>query len=1104
MDMDDFESFEFIDYTTAGPWERFIVQIEDSLKQWGLVHNSYGVFNPNVMPTTEGSVNLDQELAWALSEEQHLPQASPPPALPLPPTTDSGTDIETASPAPLPSRVYQHSATVTLENDSYLLTYHYHPARARIASGVEQIDLDFLPTDLEGLQHHSLHRWTALTHILVLSPLPDASTHIVDLGTAKLLLSSFAIAFQNSGCNVPVFVPTGLPKNKTYTGLSIQPQLLHARDSDLGLEETAEDQAIEVRFNTVLVPYPPAQYTNLSGILDLFIERMGIEDEYDGSSAGVDGAEEYSQATKEQIYVSGLFSYQHDKWVESGDEWRQWSGSTSAEDCQSEKNPSTQEPRLPFGPVQDPVKTFQLVARFASAPSTVYLDSKNFTEMDASQANIWLLRASFRTDDYGILCGILEDVIASWSMEASSSLRVSSKDQGSSEKEHRSYGSLLRKGARIIQGTIAMVDAVDVLNIVQALCPMSTQISGETQSTVPTQSGRRHAPFADVEGTTRVVSAAELSFHFRHATMVPYSSFLWKMVKHLVDVVSPDSHITYPTSFMGFLKAVWIEVIKELENYWERREMIPWVDVYSASASDPVDNDEASSGDADVDSPQQKPRIEAIDLRFNLMHQKLSMINCCIARERRQNQDHPAQTSAPNLSARDSSAYFSASSSPASSSPASSVVSSPKSSSKSAAPSPPAIPLIFQESTGADQSASTNEQETGNIVKNSQQESGAQAVGLNSTGDSGDVSPSTEATSSDKGEVALGAGLEATPLKEPIAREGVLKRLGDLTLLETGASLMIPMLQDPGYMTEDMIQEQEELFEDLGSSADAAKTRAGMQSAQLISDMSAFKAANPGCVLGDFVRWHSPKDWIEDKNAMSTRMSESGNFWQELWTISDPVPAAQQTPLMNHRNEALKALSSLKAMSGTQLFAQLLPTICLLAYDTLISHPVANHSERLARMLQDLARELTEFPWDELTMAEKDLDLKPMLAKFRQAEMLAARVIALLHKLPHQFHLAERILEEAESVVEDGTERDCVYNLFAAGGSTPFPKPNCRELVIETFDPTSSLSVSRPTFVSSGDLTGWHARPLQRRMYACFKDSEARIVEAIAKDGMFM
>ena len=34
------------------------------------------------------------------------------------------------------------------------------------------------------------------------------------------------------------------------------------------------------------------------------------------------------------------------------------------------------------------------------------------------------------------------------------------------------------------------------------------------------------------------------------------------------------------------------------------------------------------------------------------------------------------------------------------------------------------------------------------------------------------------------------------------------------------------------------------------------------QSSQLKSDMQAFKAANPGCVLEDFVRWRSPADWL--------------------------------------------------------------------------------------------------------------------------------------------------------------------------------------------------------------------------------------------------
>ena len=33
-----------------------------------------------------------------------------------------------------------------------------------------------------------------------------------------------------------------------------------------------------------------------------------------------------------------------------------------------------------------------------------------------------------------------------------------------------------------------------------------------------------------------------------------------------------------------------------------------------------------------------------------------------------------------------------------------------------------------------------------------------------------------------------------------------------------------------------------------------------------------FQAANPGCVLGDFVRWYSPRDWIDEET-----VDEHGN-----------------------------------------------------------------------------------------------------------------------------------------------------------------------------------------------------------------------------------
>ncbi|KAF9951615.1 Rab3 GTPase-activating protein catalytic subunit, partial [Modicella reniformis] len=847
MESEDQDNFEFIDYTTSGPWERFIVQIENCLKQWGLVYNSYGVFNPNVMASTEGAVNLDQELALALKDESHTGDTVA--SLPVGAETTPTESL---------SMVYQHNATITLEDASYTLSYRYHPAKARIAAGVERIDLDFLPTSLEGQEHHILHRWTALTHILVLSPASNTDSTIIDLGNAKLLLSSFAIAFQNTGCNIPVFVPTGQTKNKTYTGLSMQPLLSHTRDSELGLEETAEDQAIEVRFNTVVVPYPPAYYTNLSGILDLFIERMGIENELAAMEGGLSGSEGCSQEVKEQIYVSALFSYQLDNRYD--DEWRQWSDAADGSERRPDEGPSTGSiPRLPVGPIQDPLKSLQLVARFASAPSTVYLDSKNLTEMDASLANIWIMKALFKTDDSALMCGILEDVISSWSIESS----TGSDKNRSSEKEQSSYVSLLQKGARIIQGSVVMVDIVDVENIVKDLFSKPSH----SLPSQPLTTNARHSRRSSESSVERVVSAAELGLHFRHATTVPQGSFLWRMLQHLVDVMSPNSHITYPTSFMGFLKVLWADLLKQLSEHWDKKEMIPWVQVLKEPANERSEGVDSTPDHDKSDPPDMEANLPSIDLRFNLLHQKLSMINCCIARDRAIRQENDLSQSA---TADDTSSSPSTTSSASSSKPISLPGALPSSSITSFEPRSVTGTTItpVDDGSGAEQGDDSDEG-----VETSSKDSLGSLSGATMKLE---LTPSSEQNQSpsDKRNPSQHSSLQ--PKNE-------LEGFKGLILLETGSPLVVPKLQNPSYMTEDMIQQQEDLFESLGLSPDAAKTRAHAQSAQLLSDMSAFKASNPGCVLGDFIRWHSPKDWDEEKHQMSARMAESGNIWQELW-----------------------------------------------------------------------------------------------------------------------------------------------------------------------------------------------------------------------------
>ena len=84
----------------------------------------------------------------------------------------------------------------------------------------------------------------------------------------------------------------------------------------------------------------------------------------------------------------------------------------------------------------------------------------------------------------------------------------------------------------------------------------------------------------------------------------------------------------------------------------------------------------------------------------------------------------------------------------------------------------------------------------------------------------------------------------------------------------------------------------------LGTDGAGAEIRAKMQSASLMSDMESFKAANPGCVLADFVRWHSPRDWSEDKG-LSLRMRAEGNIWSSLWETAASVPAKRQRRLFD-------------------------------------------------------------------------------------------------------------------------------------------------------------------------------------------------------------
>jgi Rab3 GTPase-activating protein catalytic subunit len=193
------------------------------------------------------------------------------------------------------------------------------------------------------------------------------------------------------------------------------------------------------------------------------------------------------------------------------------------------------------------------------------------------------------------------------------------------------------------------------------------------------------------------------------------------------------------------------------------------------------------------------------------------------------------------------------------------------------------------------------------------------------------------------------AGPRASALAEDAGgRVGGRRPLHGLAALHSGAALWEPWTQDPVPMTGDVVEQQQEELIRVGErfgNSEAQTVLARLQSAQLKSDMQAFKAANPGCCLEDFIRWHSPRDWLPGAprvcpprlrheraqrarfliiparvhvageasdadaecaptGALSQRMRQPGSLWQQLWTATLPLAAAQQRPLFDADREA--------------------------------------------------------------------------------------------------------------------------------------------------------------------------------------------------------
>ena len=157
--------------------------------------------------------------------------------------------------------------------------------------------------------------------------------------------------------------------------------------------------------------------------------------------------------------------------------------------------------------------------------------------------------------------------------------------------------------------------------------------------------------------------------------------------------------------------------------------------------------------------------------------------------------------------------------------------------------------------------------------------------------------------------------------KEP---EGRLEKSETLKLLlRPEQPLYIPVTQDRSPMTEDMLEEHAEYLASM-----PGDDRVKAQLDTLLSDMQAFKAANPGCCIEDFVRWHSPRDYVEEEDGtghLSERMDMENNVWRTTWKEARQMAVAHQNRLFNESKEAEKILHSFIFLKISDLFQLLMP-----------------------------------------------------------------------------------------------------------------------------------------------------------------------------------